>query len=747
MNRVKTDFGRSAVSVMIALILALICFGAVGTQFCAAEGADTSSSDTADKIFSDVEDTLGDSKDWSDLSDISLTGDALSEQVRIVSGFVDRINALAERDAEIELLMSELKSYKEALISKLTLEETRASVLALLAEKKTDIYNAGIYAPWDKNKIESIYEDAVAKINTAADASSAYIIKDAAVADMNAVEPLYTVWLIANAVLVLIIIIEFVILAVRTNKNKKARKLNSTAALFAVEAGGFLMGALVFAVLLVIAIVLLICIIAGGRSNKVNKDSAVKEPSEKPAAEEAAEEPAAEEVAEEPAAEEVAEEPAAEEVAEEPAAEEVAEEPEAEEVAEEPAAEEAAEEPAAEEVTEEPAAEEVTEEPAAEEVAEEPAAEEVAEEPEAEEVTEEPAAEEVTEEPAAEEAAEEPAAEEVTEEPAAEEATTEENEVKVVPAAAASSDSEESDEEDEDDSHVYTRDGKKILIQYRYSFMAKLIQSKQEVQSRYGEIADEMSACKGVRRNCSWKHERYSYGRNPMFLLFFKGRTLCIALALDPKSYADTKYRGEDLSDSKRFEKTPMMLKLTSDRKVKYAKELIALIVENYGIKKGEVVHTDFSLPYQPTEDLIEKGLVKIFSGAAPTDNAQFVKANIADLIRDKITLHEAQLSISDIAAASLVETVEKLNEEQQSVTQGKRGIINIDTISDNFQNGDVVTLDALKAKDLVPKNVIRLKVLARGILDKAITVEAHEFSIDAVKMIALTGGKVVRIL
>ena len=46
-----------------------------------------------------------------------------------------------------------------------------------------------------------------------------------------------------------------------------------------------------------------------------------------------------------------------------------------------------------------------------------------------------------------------------------------------------------------------------------------------------------------------------------------------------------------------------------------------------------------------------------------------------------------------------------------------------------------------------MPKNVIRLKVLARGILDKAITVEAHEFSIDAVKMIALTGGKVVRIL
>lgn len=38
------------------------------------------------------------------------------------------------------------------------------------------------------------------------------------------------------------------------------------------------------------------------------------------------------------------------------------------------------------------------------------------------------------------------------------------------------------------------------------------------------------------------------------------------------------------------------------------------------------------------------------------------------------------------------------------------------------------------------------VKVLARGSLDKALTVEAADFSLPAVKMIVITGGKVVKL-
>ena len=42
-------------------------------------------------------------------------------------------------------------------------------------------------------------------------------------------------------------------------------------------------------------------------------------------------------------------------------------------------------------------------------------------------------------------------------------------------------------------------------------------------------------------------------------------------------------------------------------------------------------------------------------------------------------------------------------------------------------------------------KKVTYVKVLARGTLDKALIVEADDFSPAAIKMIVLTGGEVIR--
>ena len=57
------------------------------------------------------------------------------------------------------------------------------------------------------------------------------------------------------------------------------------------------------------------------------------------------------------------------------------------------------------------------------------------------------------------------------------------------------------------------------------------------------------------------------------------------------------------------------------------------------------------------------------------------------------------------------------------------------------------MTPEILKEMKLIPKNVGSLKILARGVLDKPLNVEAQDFSLDAVKMIVLTGGKAIKIL
>ena len=75
-----------------------------------------------------------------------------------------------------------------------------------------------------------------------------------------------------------------------------------------------------------------------------------------------------------------------------------------------------------------------------------------------------------------------------------------------------------------------------------------------------------------------------------------------------------------------------------------------------------------------------------------------------------------------------------------------RRGVINLDTISEAFEAGSIVDINSLKDKGLIDENVCYVKVLARGTLDKPLKIFANSFSLSAVKMIALTGGEVNKI-
>ena len=415
--------------------------------------------------------------------------------------------------------------------------------------------------------------------------------------------------------------------------------------------------------------------------------------------------------------------------------------------------------------TEEPAAEEpVAEEPVAEEpVAEEPVAEEpAAEEPAAEEpVAEEPAAEEtVAEEPVAEEpAAEEPVAEEpVAEDPAAEEPVAEEPAAPVAEVAAVALSTEEKGEAPAPFGNV----------RYRFGFMAKLIQSGEDVQTRYGELVDLAKSYKKVKVSVSWRQARISSGRNVLAVVMFKGRRLCVAYALDPAEYAESKYGGQNVSEVRRFVKTPYLLKLTSKRKAKYSKELFAAVAEKFGLVQGDVVTTDHNLPYRTMEELVAEGLVKEIKirqkAAAPQPAAAVVEpvepeekeapakrpgrqrnrkgANDAPKIKEiekheKITAAEA----AEIADEAAEKVMEKKGSQINRKDGVKRAIVNVDTLSQNYAAGESVTIESLVEKGLVPSGTNYVKVLARGLIDKPLHVHADDFSMDAVKMIAATGG------
>lgn len=363
------------------------------------------------------------------------------------------------------------------------------------------------------------------------------------------------------------------------------------------------------------------------------------------------------------------------------------------------------------------------------------------------------------------------------------------------------------DEEESDMILADTGNGiTKILVRYNYSFRARLIQSSAEVQSYYGQLINEISAYSGLKTKISWRQERVYSGRKTVAYMLFKGKKLCIAFALDPAEYSETKYRGLDMSNVRRFEKTPLLLKVVSERKVRYAKYLLSRACEKFGLEKtGEAPDTEFSLPYRTTPELIADSLVKVMSSGEGGESIPMEQADISALIRDRITMREAQMAITDEMAESLVEEIggeqepakemptadlqaeevpaadgaaetaeaaapagettatgetvpgtmpppsaparrEAVRREPVSSGKGKRGIVNIDSLSRAFAPNDVVNLETLRKKKIVSPKVSSVKVLARGVLDKPLIVEANDFSMDAVKMILLTGGKVRRI-
>ena len=114
---------------------------------------------------------------------------------------------------------------------------------------------------------------------------------------------------------------------------------------------------------------------------------------------------------------------------------------------------------------------------------------------------------------------------------------------------------------------------------------------------------------------------------------------------------------------------------------------------------------------------------------------------HLADVeVKEKVTVAEAEDLIGDEVVK------EAIHEEFVKSLGGKKTIINIDVISENFKSGDRVTIKELKEKGLIQSKFDSVKVLARGVLDKKLTVVADDFSDDAIKMIVATGGEVIEL-
>jgi len=67
--------------------------------------------------------------------------------------------------------------------------------------------------------------------------------------------------------------------------------------------------------------------------------------------------------------------------------------------------------------------------------------------------------------------------------------------------------------------------------------------------------------------------------------------------------------------------------------------------------------------------------------------------------------------------------------------------VVNLDTLVLKFDTGAVITPELLREHGVVSRGTNKVKILARGEVDKALTVRAHKFSGKAAEKIAAAGG------
>lgn len=158
---------------------------------------------------------------------------------------------------------------------------------------------------------------------------------------------------------------------------------------------------------------------------------------------------------------------------------------------------------------------------------------------------------------------------------------------------------------------VTTAEGGKITLRYNRSFTAKLIMASDVLKNYYSEVKNELLRY-GVRSRMSWRHETFRKGRKLLAKMTIRGKTLYLYLALDPKEYAGTKYKIRDASSVSVNASVPTLFRIKNDRRCRYAKQLIAVLMEREGLVAGSEQKTDYAAqyPYEDLQALIDKNLV-----------------------------------------------------------------------------------------------------------------------------------------
>lgn len=270
-------------------------------------------------------------------------------------------------------------------------------------------------------------------------------------------------------------------------------------------------------------------------------------------------------------------------------------------------------------------------------------------------------------------------------------------------------------------------------VNVKKSFEVYLRTGDEQVKDNYSQIKNELlsygihSRYTQMRENFSKKGLTMSRVKPEKNLrlqakLLIRGKFLKLYLNVDP-SVVDAKYfRTKDVSS--KMPDQPTYIKVRSKLSLKRALELIQLLAEKEGFKKKK--------KFEPID----------YKAELTDENLSYMqKLGYDYMVKDSVTYQEV-LQYREDWAERVVKT--------KIIPDAERYIydeISLKYIEKEYNDGDVVDLESLRAKNLIKINCNHLTVTASETLSKKLYISANAIDNKTAQMVIIAGGEVTRLV
>lgn len=290
----------------------------------------------------------------------------------------------------------------------------------------------------------------------------------------------------------------------------------------------------------------------------------------------------------------------------------------------------------------------------------------------------------------------------------------------------------EEKEEDEEEEEESDPDAPKLItaadtIKRRTSTMRGRLRYGSDVNKAiYEELVNHLLQYKNVTRSLTNRADNFKSKGSLLAKITLTGKTLKLYLPLDAKLYDYDKYH-QLITEKNGYEEVPFTIKVKSNRGLKYAKELIDEAMAQKGVERKKKAGEKKSF----------KELILLQKGSL------LIKAKKTDMLRSRVDSQDANAKLTDSEAQELV----RIKYVPVSDEVKKTAFVGLDKIEELYNDCDMVNIKTLRKRGLVKEEHNRVKIIGGGTLTKSLKVYAEEYSLTAIKMIVLLGGKVVKLV